>query len=170
MERQSFKRLQNVLLNMKVSKERSRFPKEITNIGTSNLFKYATQQPDQLKRDRLQIWTRLDQEAFKLRNPQNGFEEAIILTEQGRLWRYPIDNEIGMEEEKAVPFEEHVFLEKYLEDFPKNEYIQSFMGFVVNGLAKNPWMTVDRKRKAIEWYKDYFNSKRDIYKKAGFEL
>lgn len=170
MERQSFKRLQNVLLNMKVKTEKSRLPKQITDIGTSNLFKYATKQPDQLIQNRLLVWTKLSQELNKLRHPLNGFEDAIILTEQGRLWRYPIDNEYGMDEEKKVPFEEHVFLDKYLEDFPQNEYIQNFMGFVVAGLAKNPWMTVDRKRRAILWYKDYFESKRDIYKQAGYDI
>jgi hypothetical protein len=170
MERQSFKRLQNVLSNMKTTADKSRMPKQITDIGPSSLFKYATQQPGQLKQNRLQVWSSLDKNLGKLRHPQNGFEEAIILTEQGRLWQYPIDNEVGLDQEKRVPFEEHVFLEKHLEGFPKDKYIQTFMGFVVAGLAKNPWMTVDRKRKTILWYKDYFESKRDIYKQAGFDL
>ena len=164
------KRLQNVLSNMKVTTEKSRLPKEITSIGTSALFRYATQKPTELKHVRLQVWDRLNKEIRKTRHAQNGFEEAIILTEQGRLWRYPIDNEFGMDEEKKVPFEEHVFLEKHLKGFPDNEYIQTFMGFVISGLARNPWMTVDRKRKAILWYKDYFESKSDIYKQAGFDI
>jgi small subunit ribosomal protein S31 len=155
---------------MKVKKENTVLPKDITDIGTSSLFKYATQQPDQLKQNRLQTWSRLNRELAKSWHPQNGFEEAIVLTEQGRLWKYPIDNECGMDEEKKVPFEEHVFLDKHLEGFSENEYIQTFMGFVTAGLARNPWMTVDRKRRAIEWYRQYFESKREIYKEAGFDL
>lgn len=160
---------------MKVANQ-NEFPKEISRLGTSDLFSYATDKKydaKDLKNNDLQVWAKLlryDTANSYMRVPLNGFEEAIMLTEQGRLWKYPIDNECGMEQEQQVPFEEHVFLDKYLEEFPKNENIQAFMGFVIAGLAKNPWMTVDRKRKAIEFYKEYFEAKRDIYKRAGLDI
>ena len=58
---------------------------------------------------------------------QNGFEEMIKLTNQGKLWKFPINNEQGFEEEENVPFQDHVFLLKFVEDFPKHPRIQTFM-------------------------------------------
>lgn len=172
--RHSIRDLQSILSNMKVAKHE--FPKQISKLGTSDLFHYATDKRyggDGLQSEALKKWNKLqaDQiQATQMRIPLNGFEEAIQMTEEGRLWKYPIDNEYGMDAEKQVPFEEHVFLDVHLKDFPQNEHIQTFMGFVVAGLAKNPWMTSQRKRETIRFYKDYFESKRDIYKQAGFDM
>ena len=160
---------------MKVSQQK--FPKEVTKLGNSDLFNYATNKQykneKQLNSQELSTWSRLvrhDLDNAALGVPLNGFEEMIQLTEEGKMWKYPIDNEYGLDEGKQVPFEEHVFLEKHLEDFPKNEYIQTFMGFIVAGLAKNPWMTGERKVKAIQFYKEHFETKREQYKQTGFEI
>ena len=105
-----------------------------------------------------------------MRMPTNGFEELIQLTEAGKLWRFPVDNEQGMEREQQIPFEEHVFLERHLEGFPQNEHVQTFMRLILAGLARNPWMTVERKQEAIKFHKEYFESKREMYRKAGYDL
>lgn len=171
----SFSQLQGILSKMKVTTEH-KFPKDISKFSTSDMFDYATNKKysqDKLKTDELKVWNKLldyDVANTPMRTPLNGFEEMILLTEQGKLWKYPIDNEDGMDEEKQTPFEEHVFLDHYLKDFPKNDYIQTFMELVIAGLARNHWMTVERKRKAILFYKEYFESKREMYKQAGLEL
>nr|XP_023680480.1 28S ribosomal protein S31, mitochondrial [Paramormyrops kingsleyae] len=100
--------------------------------------------------------------------PRNGFEEMIQWTKEGKLWRYPIDNEAGLEEEAHVPFHEHVFLERHLEDgFPKRGPVRHFMELVVLGLAKNPYVTVNQKVQHIAWFRDYFRAKEDILSEAG---
>lgn len=151
-----FRHLQAILSNMKVEPS---FPEAITKLGTSGIFNYATNK--KLKTKELYTWNKLlknDVENSPIRTPLNGFEEMILLTEQGKLWRYPIDNEYGMDREKQVPFEEHVFLDKHLQGFPEKEYIRKFMDLVIAGLARNPWMNVERKRKAIEFYKEYWQN------------
>lgn len=47
----------------------------------------------------LRTWRELQTEELKSMvtlPPTNGFEEMIMWTEQGKLWKYPIDNEDGM--------------------------------------------------------------------------
>lgn len=61
-------------------------------------------------------------------------------------------------------FHEHIFLDKYLEGFPKQGPIRNFMELVTNGLSKNPYLSVKQKVEHIEWFKKYFNEKRDILK------
>lgn len=170
----NFSRLQGILSKMKVGRESLLFSK-ISKYGNSDLFNYATNKKFDrkgLQAQHLETWERISKyntEHSCIQIPWNGFQELIMLTEQGRLWKFPIDNEIGMEE-KDVPFEDHVFLDEYLKDFPDNEYIQTFMGFVVSGLANNHWMTANRKREIISFYKDYFEEKRDTYKAVGFNM
>ncbi|XP_072548767.1 small ribosomal subunit protein mS31 [Salminus brasiliensis] len=99
--------------------------------------------------------------------PQNGFEEMIQWTRDGRLWQYPVDNEAGIEEEASVPFHEHVFLERHLEEgFPKYGPIRHFMELVVTGLGKNHQLTVKQKLEHIAWFREYFQQKQDVLKEA----
>ena len=49
--------------------------------------------------DGLSLWeqVRRENEVVVLRRmPSNAFEEMIQLTEEGKLWKYPMDNEQGM--------------------------------------------------------------------------
>lgn len=160
---------------MKVARNEALF-KKIAPSGNSDLFSYATSKKlDQrlLKSQRSEVWDKLLQYELDhsyIRLPYNGFEELIMLTEQGKLWKYPIDNEQGMEEEKNVPFEEHIFFDELLEDFPKHDYIQQFMGFICQGLGRNPHMTAQRKREIIKFYKDYFEEHKELYRTAGLEF
>lgn len=168
----SINRLRNVLSNMKVSKKSVKLPKEIESKGNSNMFTFALsdKQKGNLQTKELKKWNELTEHQMKMARiqvPLNGFEELIQMTEEGKLWRYPIDNEQGLDEEKKVPFEDHVFLEDCLKDFPKDEYIKGFMEFVISGLARNHWITVDRKHEVIRFYKEYFDKKQDLYKSAG---
>lgn len=73
-----------------------------------------------------------------------------------------------MEEEKNVHFSEHVFMERHLKDWcPKSGPVRHFMELVCIGLSKNPYMTVQEKVNHIMWYKEYFESKRDLLKEIG---
>ncbi|XP_062423050.1 small ribosomal subunit protein mS31 [Rhea pennata] len=92
--------------------------------------------------------------------PRNGFEEMIQWTKEGILWEFPIDNEAGMEDD--AEFHEHIFLEKHLEDFPKQGPIRHFMELVICGLSKNPYLTVKQKIEHIEWFQKYFEEKKEL--------
>lgn len=92
--------------------------------------------------------------------PNNAFEEMIRWTKEGKLWKFPIDNEQGLDDEAKVGFHEHVFLEPHLEGrFPKKGPIRHFMELVAIGLSKNPYFTAQEKREHIEWYAEYFKDK-----------
>uniref|UniRef100_A0A3Q3K8H9 Small ribosomal subunit protein mS31 n=1 Tax=Monopterus albus TaxID=43700 RepID=A0A3Q3K8H9_MONAL len=99
--------------------------------------------------------------------PRNGLEEMIQWTKEGKLWQYPINNEAGLEEEASVPFHEHVFLEKHLEEgFPRQGPVRHFMELVVAGLSRNPYLTVQQKKEHISWFRDYFHQKEDVLREA----
>ena len=100
--------------------------------------------------------------------PNNGFEEMIMLTNEGKLWKFPIDNEQDMNEseEAQIPFYEHVFLDSYLDEFPQIEPIQEFMTLALNGLSQNSFLSLNEKKEIIQWYKNYFNEKQDLIKEA----
>ncbi|NXA68523.1 RT31 protein, partial [Mohoua ochrocephala] len=92
--------------------------------------------------------------------PRNGFEEMIQWTKEGILWEFPIDNEVGMEDD--AEFHEHIFLEKHLEGFPKEGPIRHFMELVICGLSKNPYLSVKQKVEHIEWFQKYFEEKKEL--------
>ncbi|NWS72700.1 RT31 protein, partial [Crotophaga sulcirostris] len=98
--------------------------------------------------------------AITAQPPRNGFEEMIQWTKQGILWEFPIDNEAGMEDD--AEFHEHIFLEKHLENFPKQGPIRHFMELVICGLSKNPYLTVKQKIEHIEWFHNYFEEKKEL--------
>lgn len=99
--------------------------------------------------------------------PRNGFEEMIQWTKEGKLWRYPIDNEAGMEEEATVAFHEHVFLDPHLEEgFPLRGPVRHFMELVVAGLSHNHHLSVRQKTEHIDWFRDYFQEKQDVLREA----
>lgn len=87
---------------------------------------------------------------------QNSFRDDINLS--NKLWQYPIDNEVCKTEEHGVSFEDHVFLEYLLDDFPKKGPVRRFMELVINGLQQNPHLTVRQKRERVNWFKDYFEN------------
>lgn len=99
--------------------------------------------------------------------PTNSFEEHIILTQEGKMWHYPIDNEQGKGSETTVPFYEHVFLEELLNNgFPKKGPIRHFMELVCIGLSANPYMTVQQKHEHIAWYREYFKQHESLIKET----
>uniref|UniRef100_A0A3B4U674 Small ribosomal subunit protein mS31 n=1 Tax=Seriola dumerili TaxID=41447 RepID=A0A3B4U674_SERDU len=104
--------------------------------------------------------------------PRNALEEMIQWTKEGKMWQYPINNEAGLEvEESSVPFHEHIFLEKHLnEGFPSQGPVRHFMELVVGGLSRNPYLTVQQKREHISWFRDYFHQKEDVLKEADVYL
>ncbi|KAM8742174.1 small ribosomal subunit protein mS31 [Acanthopagrus schlegelii] len=103
--------------------------------------------------------------------PRNGLEEMIQWTKEGKMWQYPINNEIGLEEEASVSFHEHIFLEKHIEEgFPQKGPVRHFMELVLCGLSKNPFLTVQQKKEHIDWFRDYFHQKEEVLNEAGVYL
>ncbi|TFK07569.1 CDC42 small effector protein 1 [Platysternon megacephalum] len=100
--------------------------------------------------------------AVNQKPPRNGFEEMIQWTKEGKLWEFPINNEAGIEDD--VEFHEHIFLDKYLEDFTKQGPIRHFMELVICGLSKNPYLSVKQKAEHIEWFRNYFQEKEELLK------
>jgi len=107
------------------------------------------------------------QQAF-LRAPSNWFEEMAVWTEQGKVWPFPVDNELGMEDEASIGFHEHVFVLRHLEPWcPKVGPIRHHMELVCHGLSINPYMTARRKRDIIEWHRDFFEEHRATLESVG---
>jgi small subunit ribosomal protein S31 len=114
----------------------------------------------------VELWSLFDklehEESVKLMSmpPNNAFEEMIRWTKEGKLWKFPIDNEQDLDEEVKVGFHEHVFVEQYIDDrFPARGPIRHFMELVAVGLSKNPYFTATEKREHISWYAEYFKDK-----------
>lgn len=108
------------------------------------------------------LWEKLISEELDLSVhcvPENGFEEMIKLTKEGKLWHFPIDNEQGLEQEAQVPFYEHVLLDHLLENFPTQGPVRQFMELIIMGLSKNPYISVERKHQTVEYYRQYFEDK-----------
>lgn len=118
--------------------------------------------------DILDTWNHLETHELKLavsHPPANYFEKMALWTEQGKLWKFPIDNEQGMDEEHETDFSEHIFLEQHLEPWcPTKGPIRHFMELVCVGLSKNPYITAKEKREHIHWYRDYFEDKKELLK------
>lgn len=113
------------------------------------------------------LWAKVEKEHVrKLQGglPRNAFEEMIRLTEQGKVWTFPIDNEADLHEERKYKFHDHVFLERHLTAFPSNGPIRKFMELVTLGLSQNPWLTVPEKLEHITWFAQYFREKQDLLK------
>lgn len=70
------------------------------------------------------------------------------------------------ESEAETPFQDYVFLDNYLEQFPDIEPVQEFMTLVLNGLSKNSFISLSEKKDIITWYKNYFNEKEDLIQEA----
>lgn len=156
MARSSLNKLETILSRMNVSIDAG-FYEKIKSQGTSDLFSYSTKSDPVA--NRLERFGKIK----PINKPMNRLDELIRLTEQGKLWRFPIDNDQGLEAEKQVPFEEHVFFDSHLKDFPQLQFVQSFMQTVTSGLARNPWMSVRRKHEVIKFYKDFFEQNKHLY-------
>ncbi|KAH1008913.1 hypothetical protein HUJ05_009407 [Dendroctonus ponderosae] len=119
----------------------------------------------------LSTWQQLHNRELQLavtHPPSNYFQEMILWTNQGKFWQFPINNEFGLDEESKVYFSEHIFLEKYLEPWcPARGPLRHFMELVCVGLSKNSYLTVEAKREHIEWYKNYFEEKRQLLQEVG---
>uniref|UniRef100_A0A182JPY0 Small ribosomal subunit protein mS31 n=1 Tax=Anopheles christyi TaxID=43041 RepID=A0A182JPY0_9DIPT len=118
--------------------------------------------------EKLRTWQKLNERELRLavtHPPANYFQKMALWTEQGKLWQFPINNEQGREEEANVPFTEHVFLEEHLEPWcPRKGPIRHFMELVCVGLSKNHYITAQEKREHLDWFRDYFEEKKEILK------
>lgn len=123
----------------------------------------------------LPTWDRLYKKSLKMavtQPPKNIYEQMIIWTEQEKLWKFPIDNELGMDDETNVFFTEHVFLEPLIDEWcPTKGPIRHFMELVCIGLSKNPFLTVSEKKDHINWFRQYFYEKNKLLNEIGaFEI
>lgn len=120
---------------------------------------------------KLDVWDQLSERELVLATsqpPANYFQKMIQWTELGKVWKFPINNEQGIEEEQNVHFSEHIFLDAHLEGWcPTKGPIRHFMELVCVGLSKNAFYTVKEKQDHIMWYKEYFESKKDILTEIG---
>ncbi|XP_067648421.1 small ribosomal subunit protein mS31 [Eurosta solidaginis] len=154
------------------SKERKR--EAATYTGSVNLYGSEPlgifKNPGELRDmpDMLTTWAHLQENELKLlvtHPPANYFEKIALWTEQGKVWHFPIDNEQDLSIEVDVDFSEHIFLEQHLEGWcPERGPIRHYMELVCVGLSKNPYVTAKEKKEHILWYRDYFESKKDILK------
>lgn len=124
---------------------------------------------------KLPTWDRLYEKSLQMavtHPPKNIYEQMIIWTEQGKLWKFPIDNEQGMDDERNVFFAEHVFLEGLIDEWcPRKGPIKHFMELVCVGLSKNPFLTVEEKKDHLNWFRQYFYEKNKLLKEVGaFEV
>ncbi|XP_074594109.1 mitochondrial ribosomal protein S31 [Brevipalpus obovatus] len=122
------------------------------------------------QKSQLETWDRLHREELNIASkvyPRNAFEEMIHLTETGKLWSYPIDNEAGLEEQAKVPFYEHVLLDDLLEDLPDSEPVKEYMELVMVGITNNPYTTPERKKTLVRWYVDYFKKRESLLQQLG---
>jgi len=111
------------------------------------------------------IWNKFEEEELKRLSaipPRNAFEEMIQWTNEGILWKFPINNEQDVGAEADVPFYDHVLLERHLQDFPNSPLIRQFMELVCIGLGRNPYWTAEQKLEHINWFRKYFNEKIEI--------
>lgn len=123
---------------------------------------------ESVNRPTLSTWDRLYKKSLKMavtHPPKNIYEQMVIWTEQGKLWKFPIDNEQGMEKECNVFFAEHVFLEPLIDEWcPTKGPIRHFMELVCVGLSKNPFLSVEEKKDHINWFRQYFYEKNQLLK------
>lgn len=123
----------------------------------------------------LPTWDKLYEKNLKMavtHPPKNIYEQMIIWTEQGKLWKFPLNNEQGLENENNVFFAEHVFLEPLIDEWcPVKGPIRHFMELVCTGLSKNPFLSVEEKKDHINWFRQYFYEKNQLLKEVGaFEI
>lgn len=124
-------------------------------------------------KDLLKTWRACEQRELKMLStpsPRNRLEEMILLTKQGKLWHFPVDNEQGLDY-SGDPFYEHVFLEHHLDPWcPKMGPVRHFMEVVCLGLSKNPYVSSVKKQETILWFKEYFErpDNTDILIHSGF--
>lgn len=142
---------------------------QLSGSGPLNIFKVDKQEG----MEENQLWSELQEKENRLLvqfAPTNAFEEMILWTEQGKHWKFPINNDIDMGAEENIGFHEHIFLERHLDGFPTQGPIRQFMDLVVVGLSKNPYITVDRKIENIDWFRQYFKEKEGLLKECGVQL
>lgn len=154
-------RLSSLLKVMK--KEPGRSPDELAGASSLNLFRSGKQISQERSK---KLWSDLEQEELKLleqKSPKNAFEEMINWTNEGKLWKYPINNEEGLADQaEKERFDEHVFFDDLIEQSPDKQPIREFMNDAALGLSKNPFMTAERKRSYLQFYNDYFNQNKDL--------
>lgn len=75
-----------------------------------------------------------------------------------------IENSVsGLDDELQTSFTEHIFLQEYIESWcPKKGAVHNFMELICIALSKNPYLSVQQKHDHLDWYRNYFDEKRDI--------
>lgn len=115
--------------------------------------------------DPCEMWSFLEKKELKLavtHPPKNYFEKMAMWTDQGKVWKFPIDNEQGWDEEHNTDFTEHIMLESHLEGWcPTKGPVRHFMELVCVGLSKNNFYSAKEKKDHIMWYKTYFEVKKN---------
>lgn len=134
--------------------------KMLKNFFDSSALDIFTIAKEESVKSKLQTWEKLEQDTLRqcfLHPAANQFQHLINLTNAGKLWKFPIDNEIDLNQTES--FTDHVFLEEHLSWCEKKGPVRRFMDLVVSGLSKNPYITVQEKIDHIQFYKTYFETR-----------
>jgi len=156
---------QLAFLQKRAKMRRAETAKKAEDVGSVDLHSgtplgiFEGPMPDTSDKDMLKTWRACQQRELEILatpSPRNALEEMVLLTNQGKLWHFPIDNEQGLDYSDD-PFYNHVFLEHHLEPWcPKAGPVRHFMEVVCLGLSKNPFVTSQKKLETILWFKEYF--------------
>ena len=145
---------------LKVMKKEPGRTKDDLITSPLNLFRSSQQISHEKTKE---LWSELEMEDLKMheqKSPKNAFEEMINWTKEGKLWKYPINNEEGIVTNER--FDDHVFFDDLIEQSPDKQPIREFMNDAALGLSKNPHMTAERKRSYLQYYNEYFNENKDL--------
>jgi len=180
MEQLAFLQKRQKLRRQETARGETHVPTDIFGGTTLGIFAESCanigEQPSQDTQEaplQLNTWRKCQERQLRILStpsPRNALEEAILMTEQGKLWHFPVDNEQGLDY-SSDPFHKHVFLEHLLEPWcPSSGPVRHFMELVCIGLSKNPFITSAKKRDTIDWFQAYFEREdnKEILVHAGF--
>lgn len=131
-------------------------------LETDRLGKFSALENDTKTKLSHMLWEKLESSElnlFFLHPPSNYFKKTIMLTQAGRLWKFPINNEQNSNSLDNASFSEHFFLNERLDWCPSKGPIRRFMDLVIGGLTNNPYLGVNDKLQHLSFYENYFGSK-----------
>ncbi|KAI0988578.1 hypothetical protein GJ496_011414 [Pomphorhynchus laevis] len=123
------------------------------------------------KYEQLAFWKAFDEYKIDILNktkPNNSWEELIELTNEGKIWHFPINNEQGVDNDKLDSFDEHLLFNEneLIQNDPwisKNSVVKELLELLILGLSRNHYMTVSEKQNHFNWFIDYLKSKRETF-------
>lgn len=107
--------------------------------------------------------SQLTMNKVRITSRRNDKRRYVPITIQREKW---IELFAGRDEEALSSFADHIFFDEQLSWCPSRGPVRNFMDLVCVGLSKNPYLTVQQKHEHIEWYKNYFEEKKDVLERS----